>query len=493
MSQPDILVFMTDQHTPYYSGWLGRNVDTPNFDRLCAEGTRFDQAYTPCPLCVPARMAMLSTLLPHRTGVFTNGDTIANTQATFLHPLAAAGYETVLCGRMHFVGPDQRHGFTKRIAPDMTATCWGPAWKKNVENRGVFATAYGAPGATAFAGGGLSPVLLYDELVVQRALEYLAQPHEKPQCLFVSIYAPHFPYVAAKELFEKYYDRVQPPATFGQTPAYMNAPLRRRQNAGVTPEKARAALAAYCGMIERADSQFGQVRAAFEAFTAKRGTQKLMCYISDHGDQVGDRGIYGKDTFFEKSVKVPMIFAGDGVQAGHTVNTPVSLLDFGPTLWDWLGTDVIPDTDGASLAPALRGRELAADRPVYSELLELLNGSKFDPKVMAAPKEYAFGVMVRQGSRKYIQYHGFNEMLFDPETDPEERNDLAAAEPQQAERLRRLAAAVADPAAVEQRQKWHDRKLGWFAKVEKATGSDDSEWWLDNPPEARVKPEICVE
>ena len=493
MSKPDILVFMTDQHTPYYSGWLGHNVDTPNFDRLSAEGTRFDQAYTPCPLCVPARMAMLSTLLPHRTGVFTNRDALPDTQATFLHPLAAAGYETVLCGRMHFVGPDQRHGFTRRIAPDITATSWGGAWKKNCETRGVFATTFGAPGATAFAGGGLSPVLLYDELVIQRAMEYLALPHKKPQCLFVSIYAPHFPYVAPKELFEKYFERVHLPPTFGQTPPYLNTPLQRRQNAGVTPEKARAALAAYCGMIENADKQFGRIREAFEAFTARRGAGELVCYVSDHGDQVGDRGIYGKDTFFEKSVKVPMIFAGDGVQAGRAVNTPVSLLDLGPTLWDWLGTDRIPQTDGESLAPALRGEPLNADRPIISELLELLTGNKFDPKVMAAPKEYGFGVMVRQGAYKYIRYHGFNEMLFTPEQDAEERLDLTDAEPEQAARLRRLADAVADPVAAQQRQKWRDRKLDWFAKVEQSVGCDDSEWWLDCPPEARVKPEICVE
>ena len=101
--------------------------------------------------------------------------------------------------------------------------------------------------------------------------------------------------------------------------------------------------------------------------------------------------------------------------------------------------------------------------------------------------------MVRQGAYKYIRYHGFNEMLFTPEQDAEERLDLTDAEPEQAARLRRLADAVADPVAAQQRQKWRDRKLDWFAKVEQSVGCDDSEWWLDCPPEARVKPEICVE
>lgn len=93
----DILIFMSDQHSPCYSGWLGGNVDTPNLDALAADGVRFDNAYTACPLCVPARMAMMSGQRAGRTGIFTNFDSFPNTQPSILHPLVAAGYETVLC------------------------------------------------------------------------------------------------------------------------------------------------------------------------------------------------------------------------------------------------------------------------------------------------------------------------------------------------------------------------------------------------------------
>ena len=115
MKQMDVLFFMSDQHTPYYSGFEGHNVDTPVMDQLCAEGTRFAQAYSTCPLCVPARLAMLSGLRPAKTGIFTLDDALPDLTPTFLHCLVAQGYETVLVGRMHFLGRDQRHGFTKRI------------------------------------------------------------------------------------------------------------------------------------------------------------------------------------------------------------------------------------------------------------------------------------------------------------------------------------------------------------------------------------------
>ena len=121
---PDILLFISDQHAPQYQADGQMPVDTPNLAALREQGTAFDAAYTPCPLCVPARMAMLSGLAPHHTGIFTNNDTLPQTTPTFLHAMAAAGYETVLVGRMHFIGPDQRHGFTRRVAPDFTNSGW---------------------------------------------------------------------------------------------------------------------------------------------------------------------------------------------------------------------------------------------------------------------------------------------------------------------------------------------------------------------------------
>lgn len=124
MHVKDILVFLSDQHSPLFSEYAGGPARTPTLNRLCAEGTSYTSCYTSCPLCVPARMSMLTGRLPSKTGVMRNNDTIPDVMPTFLHPFVAAGYETVLIGRMHFVGKDQRHGFTKRLAQDMTPVTW---------------------------------------------------------------------------------------------------------------------------------------------------------------------------------------------------------------------------------------------------------------------------------------------------------------------------------------------------------------------------------
>lgn len=124
MSKPDILVFMSDQHTPGLSSFSGGIARTPNMEKLCEDGVNFTSAYTTCPLCVPARISMLMGKMPSNTGVFTNDGAIPESSATFLHSLVAAGYETVLIGRMHFVGTNQRHGFTKRLVGDITPVTW---------------------------------------------------------------------------------------------------------------------------------------------------------------------------------------------------------------------------------------------------------------------------------------------------------------------------------------------------------------------------------
>lgn len=479
--QKDILIFMSDQHSPYFSGWLGGNVDTPNLDALVREGVCFDEAYTACPLCVPARMAMLSGQYAHKTGVFTNFDSFPNTQPSILHPLVAAGYETVLCGRMHFVGIDQRHGFTRRIAPDTTPLGWDRPAERLRQERGVFAPTYAAKFSTNFVGGGESPVVNYDRVVVKAALDYLAEEHEKPQLMVVGVYGPHFPYVAPRALYEKYFSRVGAPETFRDTPAYMNPILRVMQIPGVTEEKVRGATAAYCGLIEQMDTDLGRVRQAFADYTRRKGSEGIFCYLSDHGDQVGDRGIFGKDNFFEKSAKIPLLFAGAGIQAGIRVPEPVSILDIGPTLWELTGSEVLPDYDGISLASALSGGSLETGRTVACEHMHRMD------------ERDVYGLMLRRGAYKYICYHGVNEMLFHVGEDPLERRSLLEEEPELADRFRALAAKFSDPEKIEAEQGLHRQKIQWFRMWEAAAGLDESERWRNNPPEARVKPEICIE
>lgn len=482
MKRMDVLYFMSDQHTPFYSGFEGHNVDTPAMDRLCREGTRFAQAYSTCPLCVPARLAMLSGLRPAKTGVFTLDDALPDLTPTFLHCLVAHGYETVLVGRMHFLGRDQRHGFTKRVAGDLTPTSWNAPRKKIAAERGVLARSFGEPFCTAVVGGGESPVEYYDRYVINAALEYLSQDHDKPQFIVVGIYGPHFPYVGSKELYEKYQAKAVLPDSF-----YDPCPTQvlRRHRQPVTEELALAIQAAYCAMVEQADEKIGQVRRAFDRYCDRNGHRRLFVYTSDHGDQCGDRSMFAKSTFFEKSAKIPLIFAGDGINPGAVCQTPVSIMDIGPTLLDYVGAEPMVDVDGVTLAPALHG-DPVPEHVIYGEFLER--------RSMQTPADsYCF--MVREGRYKYMCFRDDPgcELLFDIETDPGERHNLASERPELLENMRCLTEQYAMPEQAVALQKRHDWASSLWRAYENAleTGSD-VERWTDTPPEARDYPQICL-
>ena len=128
----DILFLISDQHSYKMQGYAGNKlIRTPNLDRLAAHGTVMTDCYSACPLCVPSRLSMLSGQFPSEINALTNEASLDSSIATFVHSLNANGYETTLCGRMHFVGPDQRHGFINRLVGDITSTSWNRNWKKS--------------------------------------------------------------------------------------------------------------------------------------------------------------------------------------------------------------------------------------------------------------------------------------------------------------------------------------------------------------------------
>ncbi|ETP72955.1 arylsulfatase A family protein [Lachnospiraceae bacterium JC7] len=482
MSQPDILFFMSDQHTPYFSGFGGNNVDTPEMDSLCRDGIRFSEAYSNCPLCVPARLSMLSSLRPAKTGIFTLDDALPDLTPTFLHYLVEQGYETVLCGRMHFLGNDQRHGFTKRIAHELTPTSWNAPRHKLKEDRGVLTRSFGEPFCTAVVGGGESTVEYYDRYVVDSAIRYLSEDHEKPQFIMVGLYGPHFPYVGDKELYLKYLKRVTLPESFHDP---CPTPVLARHVQPVSEKLAISIRAAYSAMVEQTDEKLGQVRKAFDSFCDRRGNGRLFIYTSDHGDQCGDRSMFAKSTFYEKSTKIPLIFAGDGVESGRVCNTPVSIMDIGPTILQHVGAHEMIDVDGVSLASALQGNDVTKHE-VYGEFLE--RTSMKDPA-----DSYCF--MLRRGDYKYMSFFDDPdcELLFNIAEDPEERRNLAKELPEVLKELREASKKIAMPEQSVALQKMHTYRSSLMRSYENAlSGEHDVERWENTPLTARNYPEICI-
>ena len=244
-----------------------------------------------------------------------------------------------------------------------------------------------------------------------------------------------------------------------------------------------ACQAAYKGLVEHTDGLIGRARAAFDVFTQNRGTPALFGYLSDHGDTVGEHGIYGKKSFFEKSVRIPMVFAGSGVAAGQRITAPVSLLDLGPTVCDWAGADPLPEPDGQSLVAVLHGESADADRTVWSEIVDKLPQGG-----------WTYSCMARHGQQKFITCHRdeIHNQLFDVIADPDETTNLADAQPDETAAFAAAAARRVDFAATEALQKRHAAAAAVLAKAETGAGGDDRERYRDYPSAAKEAPQYCV-
>jgi choline-sulfatase len=356
--------------------------------------------------------------------VFTNNGTIPEDQPTFLHALANSGYETVLCGRMHFLGMDQRHGFTKRIMDDITKTYWGGQKWFRAELQG-YAGSLGEKGCQSVVGAGNSPVLAYDRAVICKAVEYLRKPHRKPQCLVVGTYAPHFPYVAPRRWYEYYLKNGDMP--HNQKPNCIMHPATAHKEQPCSAERIRQFRAAYYGMISHMDSQIRQVYCAWDAWLQSEKRKGIFCYLSDHGDQIGERELYGKNSLFEGAVRVPVVFVGNEIMPGRTVEEPVSLLDISPTLCELGDAMPLQRQDGVSFAAALHGA-VTQNRAVISEVVDEKNGIPI------------IGRMARNGKWKLIHYVGYDDydMLFDVQNDPYETVNVALQNAKTVETLRKI-------------------------------------------------------
>lgn len=417
MSKKDILIYISDQHSWQQQGYAGdRLVRTPNLDRIAASGTVMMNSYTSYPLCVPARMSMMSGQLASHCGVMSNLAALDSNRVTFAHCLNAGGYETILCGRMHFVGPDQRHGFSQRIAGEQTPIFHNRPNAAFAAERGVHdKTPQGGVSSLSVIGAGNSPTLEYDRYVVSEAVSYLSGCYNAPQLLCVGTYGPHHPYVAPKELYEYYLEKVDiPDDTFDypEHPAINGKILR-----DCDLEVIRAVRASYYGMVEFEDQQIGIVYDAFCDYLKRNGREGIFVYVSDHGEQAGYRGYYGKGTFYEPSAHIPMIFTGDGIDKGKILQGATSLMDLGPTICDLAGTMLPPDADGVSVYRQLTGGPDNTERMVVSE-----NGGEKD----YFSGDFSYGQMVKWKQYKFIHYYGFDEadVLYDLAADPNESQNI---------------------------------------------------------------------
>lgn len=450
MQPTNVLMIMADEHSPKMLGCYGNSVvKTPHLDQLAAEGTRFSSAYTNSPICVAARASFSTGRYVHQIRCWDNSIAWSGQPKGWPHRLPEAGHRTVSIGKLHFRSDDDPIGFSERILPMHLAEGVGDLQGSirpdlPVRTQGRKLAEQIGPGETSYTA--------YDRDITARAVSWLsdaaANPDERPWVLFVSMICPHFPLSAPQDFFDLYDPSeidLPRPADPGQSASH---PWWKAFHDSIVFDRyfenddhRRRAIANYLGLVSFVDDNVGKILAALE-MNGLAGTTRVI-YMSDHGECLGARGIWGKGTMQEESAGVPLIFKGPDIPSGKVVETPVSLVDIYPTLLDMTGvarsTDEA-DLPGGSLVPIAKG-DIDDQRIVFSEY----HGAG------AISALY----MLRQGPWKYVHYAGFAPELFNLADDPDEAMNLAK-DPDHAGRLAEmetLLRKIVDPDAVDARAK----------------------------------------
>ena len=437
MKRPNILILMVDQlNGTLFPDGPAPFLHAPNLAALAARSARFANAYTASPLCAPARASFMSGLLPSRTRVYDNAAEFASDIPTYAHHLRRAGYQTALSGKMHFVGPDQLHGYEERLTTDIYPADfgWTPDYTRPGERIDWW---YHNLGSVKGAGGAEMTIQLeYDDEVAYHAtrkLYDLARGHDqRPWCLTVSFTHPHDPYVARRRFWDLYEDcaELEPavaPIPFDEQDAHSQRLMLASdyKNYPITAEDVRRSRRAYFANISYIDEKIGEILDVLKATRQQEDT--IVVFLSDHGDMLGERGMWFKMSFFEGSARVPLMIAAPGLAAGR-VDAPVSTLDVTPTLADLAGIDlgeVLPWTDGESLVGLANGT--GGRGPV--------------PMEYAAEGSVTPMVGLRDGRFKLVLCAADEPLLFDLEADPHELKNLAA-DPRHAAVLDAMAATA---------------------------------------------------
>lgn len=408
---------MSDEHTRSVMGAYGNAlVQTPVLDRLADSGLRFDNAYTPSPICIPARASFATGSYTFEHRCWSSAEPYFGQQQSWMHRLRGQGHRVTSIGKLHYRSAADDVGFSEQILPMYLANN-GLGWPQGLQRRPM----YDFPEAAELAAGigpGETSYTQYDRDITAASIDWLDQISkeepdklEKPWVLFVSFICPHFPLSAPQEFYDIYRD-IQLPAAFDSNALnQLKHPVLDRMrefwnyNDYFDDDAQREGLKNYYALCSFVDDNIGQVLKTLEGSGQAENTQ--IIYTSDHGDMIGNHGIWCKSFMYEDSVGIPMTLSGPGIKPG-VISTPVSLIDIAATI----EYSVCRSIDTNRLP--WQGRALQSfadtpepDRPVLSEYHD--GGSPT-------------GVyMLRQGCWKYIYFaEGHPALLFNLDDDPQE-------------------------------------------------------------------------
>lgn len=436
MPQPNFLILCSDEHSRSALGCYDHAiVQTPTLDRLAAQGTRFSRAYTPSPICIPARACLATGLNVFQNRCWSSAEPYYGQVESWMHRLRAAENDVVSIGKLHFRSGEDDNGFCEELLPMYLAN-EGRGWPQGLLRRPLpdFAD---ARELALESGPGESTYTEYDRKITMQTCSWLktrSSRSDTPWTLFASFVSPHYPLTCPQPFFDLYEGAEIPEPFAYSAPERPDHPVLREMmkfwnyDDYFDLETRRLARRCYYGLCSFLDDNIRQVLAALE--DSGQSDNTIVLYISDHGEMLGNHGFWTKSVMFEDSVAIPMIMAGPGVGTG--VNpTPVSLTDVAATV-----------EQVAGLAPRFGGHESAS-----RSLIDLT--SVPDPNRIVLSEYHDGGsptgsFMVRSGDWKYIHYAGgYAPQLFNLVRDPMELRDLGT-EPDHASVRARLVAILCD-------------------------------------------------
>jgi len=419
MTPTNMLVIMSDEHNPRVLGCHGHPmIRTPHMDALAARGTRFSDAACNSPICVPSRASFATGRYVHQIRFWDNAMPYDGSVPSWGHRLRQAGHAVTSIGKLHFRSTNDDNGFDEEILP--MHVIGGVGMLPHLLRKEA-RPARQALKLAAEAGPGQSTYQDYDEAITDAAVAWIKaradQRGGKPWTLFVSLVCPHFPLISRPEWYNLYpEDQVPLPLLYGANerpnhPFLDAMRIVQCYDEGFDSEtKLRRAIAAYFGMVSFLDHNIGRLTRALEEAGLMESTRVL--YTSDHGDNLGCRGLWGKSNMYQDSVAVPLIMAGPDIPAGNVCHEPVTLVDAFPTIL--AGVGAAPHVDDADLPG--------------NSLFDVVNGLTHPRDVLSeyhAVGSITGAFMLRRGSLKYIHYSGMAPQFFDLRTDPWETRNLA--------------------------------------------------------------------
>lgn len=434
---PNILFIQVDQLTASFLPAYGNDVaKTPHLDELAARSVVFDSAYTNFALCAPSRFSMLSGRLASEVGAYDNGAEFPSAIPTYAHYLKASGYHTSLTGKMHFVGADQLHGFDERLTIDIYPASfqWTGDWNETREQHSNDSRSFSLAGPVT-----RNVQMDYDEEVLHRARRKLYDlargigvDDDQPWHMTVSFTHPHDPYQCSHDHWNLYDpdDIDMPRVGVIEDPDPYTVRLLRQyglEQFQPSDEQIRTARHGYYGSVSYIDGLVGSVLQTLR--DSGQADNTVVVFSTDHGDMLGERGLWYKRTFFEAASRIPLMVSWpDRFQPGR-VGANVSLVDLLPTFLDLAGRVVEPvdEMAGTSLVPLCDDPAADGSDVVYGE--NLSEGA-------TAPI-----LMARRGSLKYVWSGCDPAQLFDLAADPNELANLAG-DPRHADAQAELQALV---------------------------------------------------